>query len=227
MPPWTFDPSTREYRDEETGRTLDEPALRPLLQQMLGSVVERTRNVTGELANNLITVPEWEIEMRRSVKEAFGASYLLSRGGRNVMQPRDWGIVGQQVRKQYRFLNEFSQQVAAAGLTRDRALARSELYPLAARQAYARGSASALGDPALPAWPGDGSTRCLSNCGCVWDIERISDEEWDASWVISPQKESCVDCQGRSSTWNPLRVGPRKRRTRTPPPAEPEGDEGE
>lgn len=221
--PWSFDPATRQYRNDDSGATLDEPQLRPLLQQLLNSVVERTRGVTGDLANNLITVPEWEVEMRRSVKEVFGSSYLLSRGGRNVMQPRDWGIIGQQVRKQYRFLNDFAKQVADAGITRDRALARADMYPLAARQAYSRGSASALGDPALPAWPGDGTTRCLSNCGCVWEIDRVSEEEWEARWIVSREKESCLDCLDRSSTWASLRVGPRRRRT--PAPAEPEGDD--
>ena len=40
---WTYDPSKRVYRDDD-GQELAEPQLRPLLQRLLDSTVERTRS---------------------------------------------------------------------------------------------------------------------------------------------------------------------------------------
>src|SRR6266576_7282598 len=97
MPGWSFDIERRRYREEDTGRELGERELRPLRERFLRQVTDRTLVVTGQLANRQITLEEWEIEMRRVVKDAFGTTYLLSRGGRNVMTQSDWGRIGQLV----------------------------------------------------------------------------------------------------------------------------------
>ncbi len=58
--------------------------------------------------------------------------------------------------------------------------------------------------PKLPAVPGDGSTLCLINCHCHWEIERYS-EGWHAYWRLSPV-ENCDTCHCRAKHWNPLTI---------------------
>lgn len=88
--------------------------------------------------------------------------------------------------------------------------ARSQLYINSARQAYERAKARALGVPDLPAYPGDGSTVCKSNCACSWRLEPIYDDDdnligWNAFWELGAA-DHCPDCIQRSIQWNPLRL---------------------
>lgn len=162
---WTYDLETRRYRDEDTGREFGERQLRPLRERFLRQVTDRSLVVTGQLANRELTLEEWEVEMRRVVKDAFGTMYMLSRGGRNVMTQSDWGRVGALVGRQYRYLNEYARAIDGETVTRERALSRSTLYVQAATQGYQRGQLAGFADmPRLERVPGDGSTTCLVNC---------------------------------------------------------------
>jgi hypothetical protein len=206
MPTWVWDPDQRVYRQSEGGLTLGERQLRPALRLLLQSQTERSRELTGQLANNLIAVPEWEFEMRRVVKDAFGSSYLLSRGGRNAMQPSDWGRLGAMVKRQYRYLNQYAQDIAAAGLTRDRALARSDLYITAGRQSYQRGKLATYSElPRIPRVPGDGSTSCLVSCRCELEIEDTN-SGWNVYWLDLGDDRECQDCRGLAVDWAPLQL---------------------
>jgi len=90
--------------------------------------------------------------------------------------------------------------------------ARSKMYLNSAREAYERGKMRAHGVPQLPAYPGDGSTVCLTNCRCAWRIEEQRDEEgnllgWNCYWeIIGPDDANCPDCLDRMGRWNPYVV---------------------
>jgi hypothetical protein len=206
---WTFDPSTRRYRDEDSGRELGERELRPLRERYLRQLTDRALVVTGQLANRLITLEEWEIEMRRVVKETFGTVYMLSRGGRNAMTQQDWGRVGGLVGRQYRYLNQYAQDIAGQTVTRDKALSRSQLYIQAGTQSYQRGQLATYSDmPRLERVPGDGSTTCLVNCRCELDITE-SDEGWDVYWLDLGDERECQDCRQQAAAWSPLQLARR------------------
>lgn len=217
--PWTWDPSTRRYREDDTGRTFDERDLRPLRERFLRQVTDRVLVVTGQLANRLITLEEWELEMRRVVKDGFGTAYMLSRGGRNVMTQQDWGRVGGLVGRQYRYLNEYARSIAGQTVTRERALSRSQLYVQAATQSYQRGRLATYGDmPRLERVPGDGSTQCLVSCRCELDITD-TDDGWDVYWLDLGDERECADCRELAASWAPLQVG---RPSQPPEEEEPE-----
>lgn len=205
--PWTFDPTTRTYRDTDSGQTLREPQLRPIVRAFLDSALIRTREVTGELANSLVTIQEWEVEMRRIVKETYGAAYVLSRGGRDIMTQRDWGRLGQLSRRQYQYLNSYAADIASAGLTRDRALSRSELYIASARQAYQRGKLATYDDlPRLPRVPGDGGTACLVNCRCEIELNQTDAGDYEVYWLDLSDDRECRDCRQLATDWSPLEL---------------------
>jgi hypothetical protein len=88
--------------------------------------------------------------------------------------------------------------------------ARSKMYFNSAREAFERGKLRALGVPDLPAYPGDGSTACLTNCRCVWNCEQdtIDNEPvWNCFWDIQgPDDANCQDCLDRHNDWYPLVV---------------------
>lgn len=80
--------------------------------------------------------------------------------------------------------------------------ARSRMYMRSAREAFERGQMRAYRIPELPAYPGDGSTECLTNCRCSWRFV-ITDDGIDCYWDIDWDAENCQDCIDRHYMWNP------------------------
>ena len=174
---------------------------RYLAQEMGKGLAEQ---LSRDLFGGKISIQRWQLDFRRELKDIYRNEYLLARGGRGAMTQADWGRLGAMLKKQYGFMNRFGEDLQAGKLTEEQARARAEMYFKSARQAYERGRESALGMPALPAHPGDGSTVCLSNCQCHWDIQE-TEAEWLATWTLGAA-EHCPDCLERSSNWAPLRL---------------------
>ena len=97
--------------------------------------------------------------------------------------------------------------------------ARSRMYVSSAREAFERGKRRAAGAPELPAYPGDGTTICLSRCRCMWDLQQARENDetvrWRCFWVLDPLAEHCsseeedeegrpLGCLQRAVLWNPL-----------------------
>ena len=148
-----------------------------------------------------------DFPLREIIKDAYGAAYMLGRGGRFQMSYRDWSYLGRAVSEQYRYLNNFAAQVVSRPFNAEdvaQAVRRANLYPLSARQVMQRGYTYARGVPELPYYPGDGSTPCLGNCGCHWDIEETA-TGWDCYWRLG-KADNCEECPKREVRDSPLRV---------------------
>lgn len=141
------------------------------------------------------------VTMREALRDTYSAAYMAARGGRNAMTQSDWGALGQMLRKQYEFLNEFAAEVAAGQLSEAQIAARAMMYFHSSTQAYYRGMQSVSG-VILPAHPGDGSTPCRTNCKCRWSI-RETPTEFQATWHLGPT-EHCPVCVERATNWAPL-----------------------
>jgi len=79
---------------------------------------------------------------------------------------------------------------------------RAKMYINSARQAFERAKTYAYGN--LPAYPGDGSSECLSNCQCHWELQ-FSANNLVAYWKLG-SADYCKTCTSRASTWNPYIV---------------------
>src|SRR5262249_34951356 len=148
--PWIWDPARAAYRDADNN-LLTSGDIRSLLGRFLEGQRDRAEEITRELSSGAMQIPEWETEMRRVIRDSVGASYLLGRGGRNMMDVRDWSRVGVIAAAQYRYLNQFAAQLATGAVSEARAVARATQYPLSAKQAQSRAYARAIGGPDLPA----------------------------------------------------------------------------
>ena len=203
--PWTWDTATSRYIDAD-GNTLPAEDQRSLLARFLEAQRMRAAEVTEQMIDGLVTIPEWENEMRWVIKDAYGGAYMLGRGGRYQMTYRDWGYLGRAVSEKYSYLNRFAAQLVA-GESEGRTRQRANLYPLSARQVNQRAYTYARGAPTLPAYPGDGSSECLGNCGCYWDLAQTTlgdgGEGWNCFWVRL-KSDSCETCIRREREWAPL-----------------------
>lgn len=209
---WLYNQQTHRYRvgdegaqvfGQRAGTFLSERRLTQVRDEWIAVSKQRVNAMAEQLASGRMTVQEWTYAMRREVRTNFINEYMLGHGGRSTMTPADWGRIGNKVQDQYRFLDNFAHRIEQGGLSEAQIAARARMYVEASSQAYEHGRAAGMGAPDLPAYPGDGSTECVSNCKCHWDIQQ-ADTEWLCFWRLGAA-EHCNDCVTRSETWNPLR----------------------
>ena len=167
--------------------------------------------VTDKLArdydNGRITLSEWVTGMRQENRVNYVEQYLLGKGGRNNMTQADWGRIGNAVRHQNEYLQNFANDLMTREppLTLAQIEARSRMYVDGSTAMYERANALAKGMPDLPAYPGDGQTQCQTNCKCHWQIVE-KEATWEATWILEPAAEHCDDCIANAGQWAPLVV---------------------
>lgn len=203
---WTWDLNAKRYRDSETGQFLSRERALEFVQASLdasGSATDTLASLAGA-ETPMIAPADWRNAMRQEIKDEYIRQYLLGRGGRDQMTATDWGSVGGMLKEQYGHLDAFAAQVDAGALSEGQIRARARMYVASAREAFERANGRAQGVPAMPAYPGDGSTVCLTNCKCTWVFEQ-AETGWLCYWQLG-RADHCDDCLGRAGEWNPLFV---------------------
>jgi len=205
--PWEWDQASKRYRNTETGRYMGGRQMLPLRDEFIDAQKAAAGDLADRLAAGEITTNRYVEEMRGLIKTTYIDEYALAHGGRNNMTSRDFGIVGNMCRDQYAYLNTFAGEINAGDLSPAQIRARGRLYIESASQAYERAQAEVRGisgPHALPAYPGDGTSACRSNCRCSWEF-RETETTWEATWTLHPA-EHCEDCLSRASEWAPYVV---------------------
>lgn len=200
---WLFDQARRIFRKATGGAGLGDSTILGLRDEYATKKAGWIADLSSRLLNGEITKNQWLLDFRQELKNIYINQYALGRGGYNAMTQADWGSLGGQLKRQYEYMQRFSDDIAAGRLSQAQIEQRMRLYFNSATQAYERGKARSAG-LVLPQYPGDGRTQCRTNCKCEWDIQE-TDEAWDCYWRLNPA-EHCPDCIRNSQTWNPLRI---------------------
>ena len=171
----------------------------------------------GRLADALgegdITTDQWLLAMEDQIAKLHTTAYTIGVGGIDNLTANDLQIIQSIIDKQDGFLtawaNDLRVQVErhmGTLLPADvqKVKNRANLYLNAANATLQRSTAEAMGIPELPAYPGDGSTQCLTSDKCSWKFKKVAGG-WDCTWGLHPA-EHCPTCLARSHAWNPLRV---------------------
>jgi hypothetical protein len=207
---WGWLRRARQFVNRAVNRILGRDAMRTLGAANVAAMEGGALGLTDQLVADQLTVGQWQAAMRAQIKSAYIQQYTLGIGGVDRLTQADYGSIGGMLAEQYRYLDNFAAEIAAGELTPEQIRARSAMYLRSSREAYERANSRAWGVPPLPAYPGDGQTRCLTNCQCSWVIEEVVDEEgamagWDCFWTLGVA-EHCEDCVENSHKWNPLFV---------------------
>lgn len=123
---------------------------------------------------------------------AAGSALLSSRN----LSRAERGAIRDAVAGQLPYLRQFAADVTAGRLSDAQVAARAGLYAGAVRATWGDARWYGVG---LPAMPGDGSTECLTQCGCAWAY-RDGGYYWERG-----KNDSCPTCISREAQWGPWR----------------------
>jgi len=158
----------------------------------------------NELFQRNIGLAEFGQEVGDQLTASLRDLYVFGRGGSRAMEPADWDALNALVKTQGDYFRGFLDEVAAGGLTEAQIRARSRMYINSSIQSYERANARARGLPDLPQYPGDGNTRCLTNCQCHLSYE-WADGAWLVYWNLGVA-EHCPDCEAMAAAWSPYEI---------------------
>lgn len=204
--PYRWNATAHRYQSDN-GRFVKRDQVLQWVQQSLTSASSVTDVLGSMVANGQLSSADWKKVMRDEIKGEYIRQYLLGNGGRNTMTKSDWGRVGGMLAEQYKYLDGFAKEIGAGGMAEGYIQSRSAMYINSAREAYERAHAGVAGkwgadeeswsvNTALEncvdclgyadeGWqplghfpmPGEGASRCLTNCGCVKEYRKSSTGE--------------------------------------------------
>jgi len=197
MPKYQWEPTagvSGRYRDTETGRFIKSASVRAELDRYLDASDDAARALARALRNREVSLADWELGMRRLIKNTHLNAIALERGGWANMRPQDYGRAGQIIREQYGYLKQFGLDIASGKQRIDGTLDfRAKLYTEAGRNSYYRSTHANMKAEIThvqsvlhardncrgcldlagrwfrigdPAYKLPGNRQCLSNCKC-------------------------------------------------------------
>jgi len=142
MPKYQWEPTagvSGRYRDTETGRFIKSASVRAELDRYLDASDDAARALARALRNREVSLADWELGMRRLIKNTHLNAVALERGGWANMRPQDYGRAGQIIREQYGYLKQFGLGIASGKQRLDGTLDfRAKLYSQAGRETFYR-----------------------------------------------------------------------------------------
>ncbi len=199
-PIWVWEPDLKRYRDTATGRFIGITEMQDLRNEFIASQQGLMRDLVRAYVDTDMSHKAFSDQIKLIIKNTYIDLYAMGIGGRNNMTQADWGSIGGMLKEQYQYLHRLLQQIEFQQVSPAQIVARLNMYINSANEALWR----ALGRDLplqLPAYPGDGSTECLTNCRCEWDIQE-TEMTYDCFWMLG-EAEHCPDCVDRSQRWAP------------------------
>lgn len=176
-----------------------QPALDRLIRRL--SVLIGT--ATSELEQDMARTDDWYDAIARQLTRYHTAAYLAG-ADTDELSTAAKRAVSADACTQLKFLAKFKVEIQDAEDWQAGWNARAEMYARSIQTPYWRGVTKLL---PLPAMPGDGTTACLTNCRCAWDVQELDGENnYDAYWIFGATERHCQGCQQRASEWAPLRI---------------------
>ena len=192
--PYRWEPSTGasgRYRDER-GRFVASSTVRRELDRYLDNS-DPAKALAEALRGRQVSLADWEVAMRRHVKNVNLNAIALERGGWSNLTPSDFGRVGQIVREQYAYLKGFAADIASGKQRLDGTLGtRAKLYSQAARTSLYKSKAANMSGGVTH----QRSIRSArDSCRQCLDLDRKVFRIDDSSFVLPGRRVCNHNCQ--------------------------------
>lgn len=178
-------------------------------QQTSDALGSRTDRLVAQVVRGAITPAEFERKLAALLARTYTEQYMRGLGSTNLTTAQR-AEIAKRVAVQLEFLREFRRTIGQDRKRADHLAAyqrRARMYADGTQVAWWMGRTDGLN---LPAFPKDGGTACLSNCGCYWEIDEVDSKRghYDCYWRLG-DKEHCEDCMEREKQYSPFRVRPK------------------
>jgi hypothetical protein len=132
---WSYDRNTGRYRDER-GKFLSQAAVQKLVDGRIGKLETQLKQFTRMLGNGSISLDQWQGSVREAIKAAHIQAAIIGHGGRGNMGSAEYGKVGQRLRSEYAYLQNFASDLLGRRISAPMAVARIGLYAESVRGSY-------------------------------------------------------------------------------------------
>lgn len=132
---WNVDAG--RYVDLDTGQFISFASVREALDTVGDAAAIRMNLLSEQLINETITLTEWQAGMMEQIKISHTAATAAANGGWAQVSQSDWGSAGAAIKEQYKYLQNFANQIASGEQPLDgRFMVRSDMYGDAARGTF-------------------------------------------------------------------------------------------
>lgn len=171
-------------------------------QPIIDRILVDVDNLLSDLEAGDITAALWRDRMARSLARGHLAAFMDGQGSSEIAAASMKRLL-KDVGVQLGFLDNFTVEIQGAAEFQKGWNARAAMYVEQTGASFYSGKFKMW---PLPAMPRDGSSQCLSNCTCSWDIRELKGEgNADAYWRLGPS-DNCQTCTERAEQWAPLRI---------------------
>ena len=132
---WSYDRNTGRYRDER-GKFLSQAAVQKLVDGRIGKLEAQLKQFTRMLGNGSISLDQWQGSVREAIKAAHIQAAIIGHGGRGNMGSAEYGKVGQRLRSEYAYLQNFASDLLGRRISAPLSMARISLYAQSVRGSY-------------------------------------------------------------------------------------------
>ena len=136
---WKYDPIAGRYR-RPNGQFMSEKAVVALIDGRIDNLGKLLQRFTKMLADGDLTLEQWQESGREAIKTSHIQATVLGHGGRSGMGAAEYGRIGQKLRSEYRYLQNFASDILAGRVSPAMAIARVKLYAESVRGSYWQGA---------------------------------------------------------------------------------------
>jgi len=136
---WSYDPISGRYRSK-SGQFMSEKAISALVDGRIDKLTQVLRRYTRMLIDGNITLDQWQGSIREALKTAHVQATVLGYGGKDRLGATEYGRIGQRLRSEYAYLQQFVRDLLDKRVSAPMALARIGLYGESVRASYWQGT---------------------------------------------------------------------------------------
>ncbi len=128
---YLFNPKTQRYHYKQgagRGQFVPATAIKFMMERNIEATQGDIKTIGELLVNGKISLSTWEEMTAIALKNLHIQSYLLGRGGKGSMSQRDYGLIGNRLKKEYKYLREFAKEIQTTGVSKADFFRRLEMY---------------------------------------------------------------------------------------------------
>lgn len=139
-----WDRKKGQYISRWTGKPVKEATVRRSVEKFNSKFVgDNIQMHTDRFLAGEIQLQTWQRRVANELKQSHIINYSVGKGGRAQVKPADWGKIGNALKQQYRYLNNFAMAIKNGQLTPGQIKYRIGLYGKSVRSSYFSGLTAA------------------------------------------------------------------------------------